>query len=101
MNININIISLKHTMDDDSKFLHSLTDHLNNHTGDWQTPLINNLFSQVQDLRSELKEKNNQINKLLHFQELLLTRLENVPIHSTEKCSATTTNTPSSSISSS
>lgn len=43
---------------------------------DWQTPLLNNLFSTVENLRNELKEKNIQINKLLCFQDKLLNKQE-------------------------
>lgn len=60
---------------DNSSFLESVIDHQNNHVKDWKTPLLNNLFTTVDELRNELKEKNNQINKLLIFQELLLTKI--------------------------
>ena len=42
---------------------------------DWKLFLINNLFSTVENLKTELSEKNAQLNKLLDIQEKLLDKL--------------------------
>lgn len=63
-------------MDDLKRFLGDLNDEgYADVDHDWKTSLINNLYSRVEDLRAELNTKNNQINKLLDTQNILMDKL--------------------------